>query len=105
MKAKHTPGPWHTTGDGLVYAEPSFDDIEAPLVCDATEEGWMGPNDEEKANAQLISAAPELLEALRALMALDVKGHALADRLQFSDAGRALLAQCRAAIAKATTEE
>jgi hypothetical protein len=57
------------------------------------------------ANAQLISAAPELLEALRALMALDVKGHALADRLQFSDAGRALLAQCRAAIAKATTED
>ncbi len=103
MKAKHTRGPWHHVGDGLVYAEPSFDDIEAPLVCDATEEGW--PNDEEKANAQLISAAPELLEALRALMALDVKGHALADRLQFSDAGRALLAQCRAAIAKATTED
>jgi len=106
MKAKHTSGPWHTTGDGLVYAEPSFDDIEAPFICDATYDSqWRAPNDEEKANAQLISAAPELLEALRALMALDVKGHALADRLQFSDAGRTLLAQCRAAIARATTED
>jgi hypothetical protein len=47
----------------------------------------------------------DLLAALRALMALDVKGHALADRLQFSDAGRALLNQCRAAIARATTED
>lgn len=46
----------------------------------------------------------ELLEALRALMALDVKGHALADRLQFSDAGRALLHQCQAAIEKAEQE-
>jgi hypothetical protein len=105
MKAKHTPGPWHHVGDGLVYTELTSNDDEAIFICDATEEGWMGPNDEEKANAQLISAAPELLEALRALMALDVKGHALADRLQFSDAGRALLAQCRAAIARATTED
>ena len=55
------------------------------------------------ADARLISAAPDLLDALQALMALDVRGHALADRLQFSDAGRALLDQCRAAIAKGTT--
>ena len=53
-------------------------------------------------HARLIAAAPDLLDALRALMALDVKGHALADRLQFSDSGRALLNQCRAAISKAT---
>jgi len=52
--------------------------------------------------ARLIASAPDLLAALRALMALDVKGHALADRLQFSDSGRALLDQCRAAIEKAT---
>lgn len=39
-----------------------------------------------------------LQSALQALLALDVKGHQLQDRLQFSDAGRALLAQCRAAL-------
>ncbi len=47
----------------------------------------------------------DLLTALRALMSLEVKGHALADRLQFSDAGRALLDQCHAAINRATTED
>jgi hypothetical protein len=97
MKTKHTPGPWHHVGDGLVYAEPSFDDIEAPLVCDATEEGWMGPNDEERANAQLISAAPELLAALQALS--DYFG---ADTDNGLDE---LLTQARAAISRATTEE
>ena len=40
----------------------------------------------------------DLRAALQALLALDVKGHQLQDRLQFSDAGRALLAQCRAAL-------
>ena len=39
-----------------------------------------------------------LQSALQALLALDVKGHQLHDRLQFSDAGRALLAQCHAAL-------
>lgn len=53
---------------------------------------------------QMAAQRDELLEALRALMALDVKGHALADRLQFSDAGRALLHQCQAAIEKAEQE-
>lgn len=52
----------------------------------------------------MLSPQDDLLAALKALMALDVKGHALADRLQFSDSGRALLAQCRAAIARATKE-
>jgi hypothetical protein len=53
----------------------------------------------------MTTAKDDLLAALRALMALDVKGHTLADRLQFSDAGRALLDQCRAAIDRATTED
>ena len=39
-----------------------------------------------------------LRAALQALLALDVKGHQLQDRLQFSDAGQALLAQCHAAL-------
>jgi hypothetical protein len=105
MKAKHTPGPWHHVGDGLVYTELTSNDDEAIFICDTGNSRAASSNEEERANAQLISAAPELLEALRALMALDVKGHALADRLPFSDAGRALLAQCRAAIARATTED
>jgi hypothetical protein len=112
MKAKHTPGPWHYVGDSLTHRQ--FD-IYSPgaaprqhictvnnLSVDAL---WKRDAQQAEANARLIAAAPDLLAALRALMALDVKGHALADRLQFSDAGRALLNQCRAAIARATTED
>jgi hypothetical protein len=42
----------------------------------------------------------ELLAALKALMRMDVKGHQLQDRLQFSSAGRAYLNQYAAVIAK-----
>lgn len=40
----------------------------------------------------------QLREALQALLAVDVKGHTIADRLQFSDSGRAILLQCRSAL-------
>lgn len=56
---------------------------------------------EAVANARLIAAAPDLLAALQALLTMQIKGHSLADRLQFSDEGRTLLDQSRAAIAKA----
>lgn len=39
-----------------------------------------------------------LTEALQALLNMDVNGHALQDRLQFSDKGRALLEQVRHAL-------
>lgn len=54
-----------------------------------------------KEDARLIAAAPELLAALRAIMTMPVNGHALQDRLQFSDAGRAILNQCQSVINKA----
>jgi len=53
--------------------------------------------------AQVRTAAPELLAALEALLSMDVKGHSLLDRLQFSTDGRALSEKCLAAIAKAKT--
>jgi len=84
----HTPAPWkHCETYGLIkYGKTEIAALHSGNI----------------ANARLIAAAPELLAALQALMALDVKGHALADRLQFSNSGRALLNQCRAAITKAT---
>ena len=53
----------------------------------------------------MTTAKDDLLAALRALMALDVKGHTLANRLQFSESGRELLDQCQAAIDRATSED
>jgi len=50
-----------------------------------------------------VSAPQQHQDALRAvvlrLLELDVRGHTLADRLQFTPAGRAILEQARSALA------
>jgi len=97
MKAKHTPGPWHHVGDGLVYTELTSNDDEAIFICDTGNS--RAANEEERANAQLISAAPELLAALQALE-WAVSG---VDYIETEYADQ--VAQARAAIAKATTED
>lgn len=56
---------------------------------------------EDKQIGALISATPDLLAALETLLFMDVKGHQLADRLQFSDSGREILHQCIDAISRA----
>ena len=62
MSAKHTTGPW-------IYAIPgdSFVASDNGLICrrPAVSGGGSAPNNWE-ANARLIAAAPELLEALKA---------------------------------------
>jgi hypothetical protein len=58
---KHTPGPWGVlpyTGAG------EFGDYA--IVCDTRERDIAAV--EEEADAQLIAAAPEMLEALKALL-------------------------------------
>jgi hypothetical protein len=100
----HTPGPWGYDADSReVFADTDQHGCGwIALISGNDTNNKPTPEPERLANAHLIAAAPDLLTALRALMALDVKGHALSDRLQFSDSGRALLDQCRAAIARAT---
>jgi hypothetical protein len=97
----HTPGPWRVTPSCRIGNGSAWRDI----LSDGTEFAPSYVGEALDKDAALIAAAPDLLAALRALMALEVKGHALADRLQFSDAGRALLNQCRAAIARATSKD
>ena len=81
---KHTPGPWR-------YVDGYFD-------CDV----WAGnkmvlsyerhPTDEDRANARLMAAAPELLEALEACLMV----------LNAHDYDGAVKKIARAAIASAT---
>jgi hypothetical protein len=91
MSAKHTPGPWIWGDDyrGLYGAGPNNE-----VLCHASYEGmWLRYGPQQEANAHLIAAAPELLEA--AQKALDE----CCDLIS-TDAGRAL----QYAIAKARGE-
>lgn len=66
MPHSFTPGPWASIiADGYTVRHPQIYSDAGP-VANAT---WLGDGrlDELNANARLIAAAPELLEALRGL--------------------------------------
>jgi hypothetical protein len=83
--ATHTPGPWkHNETWGLItYGKQEIAALHSGNV----------------ANARLISAAPELLEALKALLPITARV------IQVTTDGQPILRQARAAIAKATGGE
>lgn len=73
---KHTPGPWRTDirkerdGDFTPYFDVMSSDQNMKHVCSCCNYGWLGDEglDTAEANAKLIAAAPELLEALKDLL-------------------------------------
>jgi hypothetical protein len=72
MKKKYTPGPW-TLGKGTVRVRTEEDEqgrTKLIAECYTTNQGIRYPHDfeEREANARLISAAPDLLEALQELL-------------------------------------
>lgn len=78
---QHTPGPW-TLGDGSpgVYG-PGYAVVGADgvmILARVNGQGYpigIGKHPASDANARLIAAAPEMLEALRTLMVLKTVGH------------------------------
>ncbi len=101
MKTLHTPGPWfierRTNDGGTTHHRITASDGH----------GWSGDRymsvsgciDEH--DARLIAAAPELLEALRGMLALDEEHH---QRGHCDDDVCAEVRKALAAIAKATGE-
>lgn len=72
MKTKHTPGPWMVTDclDFWVQPEGSLDSGDFNGIAHCGDVAWPGSSekhDEWLANAHLISAAPNMLEALENL--------------------------------------
>lgn len=64
-KAKHTPGPWALSDNGLGVFGPGEEwGIAQILLYCSTGEGI--PDEEQKANARLIASAPDLLALARA---------------------------------------
>lgn len=70
---KHTPGPWHVCftriGKEVIYwhvADSKSGTLNA-IACADEGRGKQFPSSQLEANANLISAAPELIEALQSL--------------------------------------
>ena len=88
-EAKHTPGPWECDGD-LVHK----DGFEIAIV-EAHYEDYV---ELQQANARLIAAAPDLLEALKVMVYLEESNLRGEDDEDVCDE----LLFARAAISKAT---
>jgi hypothetical protein len=74
MESKHTPGPWQIYKDrNRIDRYPGIDGVTRTVIVfgvDGESNGVRGQNYEESlANAHLIAAAPELLDALELLVA------------------------------------
>ena len=110
-EAKHTPGPWctHRCGFSSVYIEARVGGgmLQEVACCGPTNEG----SDQQEANARLIAAAPELLDALRGLLALEeenLRGYDDIDvcaEVQFARAAIAKAAGVASSAAQAAKEK
>ncbi|HLE57237.1 MAG TPA: hypothetical protein VJB15_09150 [Rhodothermia bacterium] len=94
--AKHTPGPWNERGYGLDHGVKDKDGRIVAHVVRSAKHGGI-THDERDANASLIAAAPELLEALKAI----VDGHKTIGHGERFSAPYELLEKASAAIDKA----
>jgi hypothetical protein len=62
--AKHTPGPWRVNKKVNTSVEQATAPQGMVLICQCEDPDGARLNKEDAANARLIAAAPELLEAL-----------------------------------------
>jgi hypothetical protein len=94
----HTPGPWKAVrsvyGDKLAVVGPANDGkhTTSDRICNLPKRGGEGEH-----NLHLVAAAPDLLEALRAMVAANVPGHGV----PMTDAMREAYINARAVLAKA----
>ena len=109
MTTKHTPGPWllrtTPTSAGLCHIVSAADWRGAFIYGDGIRKGVddaLPKAQELAANARLIAAAPDLLEALQALVNQSLQRGVPTDP---GHPGRIALALAESAISKATGEE
>jgi hypothetical protein len=106
---KHTLGPWKTddieSGDCNRYVLAGNHE-EAQIIARITLKTFVGPTQSEsEANARLIAAAPELLEALRNILMHIGKGRENGVEWVCEPIHCDEIKDARAAIAKATGEQ
>jgi hypothetical protein len=72
----HTPGPWLTTESTEHWGRVNVT-IQAAFTANDIATAWQGNTETNRANARLIAAAPELLEALEIVKQWDIENFAL----------------------------
>lgn len=109
---RHTPGPWAFDGDNAVMADVGANICtvsmagDFPCIDDDEGDNRINVDIECTANARLIAAAPELLEALtEALQTLQIASRQLSEDHRMVLSGRRwgwrTIAKIEGAIAKA----
>ena len=105
MSAKHTPGPWRVDIDRAIVADSQARGIWRTVVADLGLPTSPNGAQEREANAHLIAAAPDLLEALEELVVTADNMRAWIERqAAATPEDHAAIARARAAIAKAKGE-
>lgn len=99
---KHTPGPWRAVETIGGYALIATRDgvLIAKVDCSISSNHWVKNIAESNANSRLISAAPELLEALENLLGRVIQDCELTHS-EYGASGREIITQAKQAIAKA----
>jgi hypothetical protein len=97
METKHTPGPWQASENG--FLRMGVRDASGAWMTYKAGEDYMGPKQLE-ANAKLIAAAPDLLEALECLKREVILSDV--DMAYIDTHFKPWIEKARAAIAKAT---
>jgi hypothetical protein len=107
---KHTPTPWHVTDQSEIEGI-NIDGLELKSLATMSKSGnityvhgEMLDSDDAAFIVQACNSHDALVAALETLIRMQVKGHDLIDRMQFSDEGRAISAQVLGALARARGE-
>jgi hypothetical protein len=96
---QHTPGPWKLWDDQpsewTVRASAGPEYLSGVVATVRVDWIYEHQREQQRANARLIAAAPEMLEALRLVTStLNARdGHTLAEKLYATKVGRAAIAK------------
>lgn len=98
MKSKHTPGPWKSNWDHQLNNGPKLgwdvagEDYQCNGPVCTLPDGHVDGPEVTEANAHLIAAAPELLEAARTIYSLliDAQSFTGQESIEIKNLGKAL---------------
>ena len=107
--SKHTEGPWKAEGYSIRQTSTGTRHVAEIAYTGPhhtpPEEYPKGCRLQDEANARLIAAAPELLEALQIMLGCELMGGHQREGLGPDKPGTSPVAKARAAIAKATGKD